>query len=244
MKTKKWLVLFLTLFLFCNFFKNLCAEENMLPYYNFPKNLCAEENMIHSIMNVDGSLERADRFKGGNFFALMTWVEEGYYSENNSQNVAYISPEIKDKIEKHYREIIFKTLQPIFAENQVRDVEVSILSDGINVKVNIDGEYKFKFDENGSFIILSNGLRERVYTPISQDTLNITKLIIKNIISHSPYKIDTIIVNNIMVDRTKQFEAEDLSFFRQQKIRAILFLIIVGVIIIGMLLQLLFFVRS
>ncbi|MCL2832392.1 MAG: hypothetical protein FWD78_04405 [Treponema sp.] len=148
-------------------------------FFGISSNISGEEKMIPSVMTGYDSLERVDNFRGGNIFAFMIWVEEGYYSKNNSQNIALVSYEIK-KLENEYQEDILKTLQSIYSEDRVRYVEVSILSEGINVIVNIDGINQFKYNKNGKFIFLPNGLRERIYTPISLEDLLAIKKLIRN----------------------------------------------------------------
>ena len=216
MEIKKLHVFFLTFILFCNVSNSIFCEDKMIP----------------SVMKGYNSFERLDSFRDGNIFALLVLIDEGYYTKDGTQNVVFIPPGIREKSEGEYREKILKALQSMFSEDRVSDLEVSIFPEGINAKVNIDGRHEFKQYRNGRFVILPNGLRDRVYIPISADILSDTQSMIKNIISSSPDRTDTINVHNIMFDRTIQFVTEDLSYFRQQKIETIFLVIIIGLIFI------------
>jgi flagellar biosynthesis/type III secretory pathway M-ring protein FliF/YscJ len=163
------------------------------------------------------------------FVVLLTFC---YLSEN------IYSEEIINKMEKYYRELILRTLQSIFSEDQVRDVDFTIklknnnlgsvedefIIDCIIVNVNIDGIYKFKYDEKQRYIISPNGSRERVYIPISTYDLKATQRLIQDAIGYNSVRGDIVSVSNIPFDRTLQFIAEDASYFRQQKIKIILLL--------------------
>jgi flagellar M-ring protein FliF len=88
----------------------------------------------------------------------------------------------------------------------------------VTVSVNIDGTWKLKYDEKRNPVITPDGARERVYTPISPEDLRATQTLLQNAIGYNSARGDSVTVQNIQFDRTKQFGDEDAAYFRQKQI--------------------------
>jgi flagellar M-ring protein FliF len=91
--------------------------------------------------------------------------------------------------------------------------------DRVTVSVNIDGQWKWKYDEKGQPVVLVDGSIDREYIPIPEEDLRKVQGLIQDAIAYSPARGDSVTVQNIPFDRTRQFVEEDAQYFRQKQIR-------------------------
>lgn len=99
--------------------------------------------------------------------------------------------------------------------------------DRVTVSVNIDGTWTKKYDEKGNPVLLPNNSMEREYAPVSPEDLRATAAWVQNAIGYDQNRGDSVTVQNIRFDRTKQFSDEDAAYLRQQNLqRTILFFLI------------------
>ncbi|MDR1507149.1 MAG: flagellar M-ring protein FliF [Treponema sp.] len=104
--------------------------------------------------------------------------------------------------------------------------------DRVTVSVNIDGKWTKKYDENGKPIILPNNTLEREYTPITQEDLRATTALVQDAIGYNQNKGDSVTVQNIRFDRTRQFTEEDAAFFRERNIQNTILVVLVGIAVL------------
>ncbi len=104
--------------------------------------------------------------------------------------------------------------------------------DRVTVSVNIDGEWKRKFDEDGNAILLSNGTLDREYIPITADTLAQATSLVQDAIGYNELRGDSVTVRNIRFDRTAQFQEEDAEFIRAQQTRQTIFYALTGIVVV------------
>ncbi|MCL2320207.1 MAG: flagellar M-ring protein FliF, partial [Treponema sp.] len=102
----------------------------------------------------------------------------------------------------------------------------------VTVSVNIDGSYKWKFDDKRNPVIDPDGSIERVYTPISPEDLKATQVLIQNAIGYNPYRGDSVSVHNIQFDRTKQFGEEDAAYFRKKQFETTIMIFLIGLAVL------------
>ena len=125
------------------------------------------------------------------------------------------------------------TQESIVTNNEINksitQEEKSPSIDRITVSVNIDGTWVVKKDEKGNPIITA-GVTEREYTPISAEDLRSTQSLIQNAIGYNASRGDSVTVTNIGFDRAQEFALADASLGEQQRFRLILILIIGGVV--------------
>jgi len=160
------------------------------------------------------------------------------YTEREQKQIQYL--------EAKYRAEILRQLLAIYGSDRVRDLFIKIdmdmskkANERIFVSVNIDGKWEFKYDEKYKFIISPDGIREREYIPISYNELRNVVMLIQEAIGYNPNRGDSVTVQNIPFDRSKQFADEDAAFFRWQKKGTISFFLF-GLIIIYIIISLIF----
>jgi len=195
-----------------------------------------DNDMTSCVMTDYGTFFKSDNFIGGPIFAVLGFIEEDYFVEKITQNVVFILPEDRSKIESYYYDSIYKALISIFVEDRIRDLRVSVeLNDSMTktVEVNIDGYYRIKFDDKRKPVIDFDNSIKREYMPISPENIYTTTLLIQNIIDYNPYRGDSVSVHNIQFDRSEQFFKEDTSFFHQQKMETFLISMIVALVIVS-----------
>ena len=108
----------------------------------------------------------------------------------------------------------------------------------VSVSVNIDGTWRWRFDERRNPILGDDGSIERIYTPVPPEQLRETQILIQNAIGYSAARGDSVSVHNIQFDRTAQFAEEDAAYIRRQQIETatVIFLIGIAVLLIAFIL--------
>jgi flagellar M-ring protein FliF len=100
--------------------------------------------------------------------------------------------------------------------------------DRVTVSVNIDGKWRWKFDEKGDPVILPDGTIEREYTPVPQDQLRAAASLIQNAIGYNAARGDSVTVQNIPFDRTREFGEEDAAYFRKKQLQTTIIVFLSG----------------
>jgi len=91
--------------------------------------------------------------------------------------------------------------------------------DRVTVSVNIDGKWKWKFDEKKNPIILPEGTIEREYTPVPLEDIRKAEELIRGAIGYNSARGDAVFVHNIPFDRSVEFKAEDDAYFKKKQIQ-------------------------
>jgi flagellar M-ring protein FliF len=104
--------------------------------------------------------------------------------------------------------------------------------DRVTVSVNIDGQWKWKYDEKGKPVVLPDNSIEREYNPIPPEDLRATQDLIQNAIGYQSSWGETVTVQNIRFDRTRQFSDEDAAYFRQKQIQMTILIFLSGLAIL------------
>jgi flagellar M-ring protein FliF len=115
---------------------------------------------------------------------------------------------------------------------RVTKEEKSPKIDRVTISVNIDGTWKKKYDEKGQPIVLPDNSIEREYTPVSQEDLRAAQLLIRDAIGFDAARGDSVTVQNIKIDRTEQFKAEDTAYFRQKQLQTTILVFLSGLTIL------------
>ncbi len=102
----------------------------------------------------------------------------------------------------------------------------------VTVSVNIDGTWNRKYDENGALIVLPNGSIDRDYVPVSSEDLANAQKLVQDAIGYNRTRGDSVTVQNIAFDRTRQFSDEDMNFLRDQQTKKTVFMVLSGIIVV------------
>jgi len=100
--------------------------------------------------------------------------------------------------------------------------------DRITVSVNIDGVWRWKFNEKGNPVVLPDGSIEREYFPIPLEDLRRAELLVRNAVGYNPARGDQVIVQNIAFDRRAEFKMEDDAYFREKQIQTTIIVFLSG----------------
>lgn len=84
------------------------------------------------------------------------------------------------------------------------------------VSVNIDGSWVKSRDANGDLIV-TNGVIEREYTPLTTEELQSATKIVQDAIGYNRARGDSVSVLNIRFDRSAEFEREDAEYLRRRQ---------------------------
>jgi flagellar M-ring protein FliF len=98
----------------------------------------------------------------------------------------------------------------------------------VTVSVNIDGSWKWKYDEKRNPVILGDNTIEREYTPVPQEQLRAAQALIRDAIGYNSARGDSVTVQNIPFDRTGEFKEEDADYFRKKQMQTTVIIFLSG----------------
>jgi flagellar M-ring protein FliF len=101
--------------------------------------------------------------------------------------------------------------------------------DRVTVSVNIDGVWKWKYNEKGDLVLRPDGGIEREYIPVSQVDLDAAAALVRDSIGFDRMRGDSVTVRNIQFDRGAQFKEEDQAFLQRQQTNRIILYSLIGV---------------
>ncbi|AEJ19813.1 flagellar basal-body MS-ring/collar protein FliF [Gracilinema caldarium] len=102
----------------------------------------------------------------------------------------------------------------------------------VTVSVNIDGRWKIKYNDKGEPVINKDNSIEREYIPIPDEELKKAQALVQDAIGFNRSRGDSVTVQNIQFDRTKQFAEEDAAFLRQRQFQVTMLLLLVGITVL------------
>jgi len=108
----------------------------------------------------------------------------------------------------------------------VEDKSPSI--DRMSVSVNIDGLWKWKYNDKGQPVLRADGGIEREYVPVDQAELDAAAALVRDAIGFDRSRGDSVTVRNIQFDRSVQFRTEDESYLRRQQRNRIVLYSLIG----------------
>ncbi|MDR2053696.1 MAG: flagellar M-ring protein FliF [Treponema sp.] len=125
-----------------------------------------------------------------------------------------------------------KTHNEVINNRKIQE-ERSPTIDRVTVSVNIDGTWKWKYDEKHNPVITPENAVEREYTPVPPEALADARSIIEKAVGYKNDWGETVTVTNIQVDRTAQFAAEDAAYFRKQQMQLTILIVLIGLVILA-----------
>jgi len=100
--------------------------------------------------------------------------------------------------------------------------------DRVTISVNIDGTWKWKYDEKGKPVVTPDGTIEREYTEVPADEIRRIEGLIRDAVGYNSARGDSVTVHNIKIDRSAEFKAEDLALQRQKQIQTTIIAFVSG----------------
>ncbi|MDR1428833.1 MAG: flagellar M-ring protein FliF [Spirochaetaceae bacterium] len=156
------------------------------------------------------------------------WKGTGFVPEGPAGTEGQMPANYKD-MSNLFGEVSQETRTTNYEFNQRSIEEVRSPSpDRVTVSVNIDGQWKWKYDEKGKPVVLIDNSIDREYIPVSGEDLRKVQGLIQDAIGFSPVRGDSVTVQNIPFDRTRQFLDEDARYFRQQRFQTTVMLFVSG----------------
>ncbi|MDR0376069.1 MAG: flagellar M-ring protein FliF [Treponema sp.] len=158
-----------------------------------------------------------------------TWRGTGFNPEGPSGVEGQTPPAFRD-MSNLYGEVTQETLVDNEEINKrVIQEERTPTIDRVTVSANIDGVWTVKKDEQGKEIV-TNGSLEREYTPVSTDDLRAATDLIQNAIGYSASRGDSVTVQSIPIDRSRQFAEEDAQLLKEKRLQFILLFAVIGLV--------------
>ncbi|MDR0684126.1 MAG: flagellar M-ring protein FliF [Spirochaetaceae bacterium] len=157
-----------------------------------------------------------------------TWKGTGFNPEGPAGVEGQTPPAYRD-MSNLYGEVTqqTRTHNEEFNREEITE-ERSPTIDRISVSVNIDGTWARKRDEKGKVVYLPDGRVEREYTPVSPEELAKTQALIEGAVGFNAARGDIVRVQNIQIDRSAQFAAEDAALIRQRQIQMTIIASLIG----------------
>jgi flagellar M-ring protein FliF len=156
------------------------------------------------------------------------WEGTGFNPEGPPGVEGQVSPSYKD-MQNLYGKVTQETRQVNHDINRRQSQEDQSPSiDRVTVSVNIDGSWKWKYDEKRNPVLAADGSIEREYTPINPEDIRATQTLIQNAIGYSSARGDSVTVHNIQFDRARQFQDEDAAYFRQKQLQTTIVIFLSG----------------
>jgi len=101
--------------------------------------------------------------------------------------------------------------------------------DRVTVSVNIDGVWKWKYNDKGDPVLRTDGGIDREYLAVEQTELDSAAALVRDAIGYDRMRGDSVTVRNIQFDRSLQFKAEDEAFIRRKQTDRIILYSLIGV---------------
>jgi flagellar M-ring protein FliF len=157
-----------------------------------------------------------------------SWEGTGFNPEGPSGVEGQVTPAYKD-MQNLYGRVNQETNYTNYDINERQSQEEQSPGiDRVTISVNIDGTWKWKYDEKKNPVLAVDGSIEREYTPISPEDIRATQTLIQNAIGYSAARGDSVTVHNIQFDRAKQFQDEDAAYLRKKQIQTTVVIFLSG----------------
>jgi flagellar M-ring protein FliF len=176
--------------------------------------------------------EMAESFTISESTSDTTWEGTGFNPEGPAGVEGQTPPAFKD-MSNLFGRMTQQTKTHNEVVNSQKSQEVrSPQIDRVTVSVNIDGQWKWKYDEKKNPVIAIDGSIERDYISIPLEQLRSAQLLVQNAIGYNAGRGDSVAVQNIPFDRTAQFKTEDAAYFRQKQFQTTLVIFLIGVVVL------------
>jgi len=135
---------------------------------------------------------------------------------------------------KDLQNMVGKAVQTHEIQNEALNKRASVEErsptiDRVTVSVNIDGVWKWKYNDKGEPAVRTDGGIEREYVSVDQADLDAAAALVRDAIGYDRMRGDSVTVRNIQFDRSVQFKSEDANFLRRQQTNKVILYSLIGV---------------
>ena len=102
----------------------------------------------------------------------------------------------------------------------------------VTVSVNIDGTWNRVYDERGNPVVLPNGTIQREYIPLPEEQRRAAEVLVRNAIGFNAARGDSVTVQNIPFDRSREFAEEDSEYFRRRQLERTVMIFLFGLVLV------------
>ena len=102
----------------------------------------------------------------------------------------------------------------------------------LTVGVAIDGLWKWEYDDTGMVKLNKDGSIVRVYEPLSDADLAKAKTLVEAAVGFSKNRGDSVTVQSLQFDRTKQFQIEDEKYRTRMRVRQMIVYSVIGLLLL------------
>jgi flagellar M-ring protein FliF len=160
------------------------------------------------------------------------WQGTGFNPEGPSGVEGQTPPAFKD-MSNLYGKVEQQTLtqNEEINKRQIQE-ERSPTIDRMSISVNIDGRWQQKYDDKGKPVIKPNGSIEREYVAIPDEEIRKAAALVQDAVGYSRLRGDSVTVQNIQFDRSRQFSEEDAAFLRQKQFQQTILIALAGLAVL------------
>ena len=160
------------------------------------------------------------------------WTGTGFNPEGPAGTEGQTAPAYKDLQNMQGK----MTQHSVVANQEINKRNIDEVSSPkiqrVSVSVNIDGVWKWKYDDKGHLKMLPQGGVDREYLPVPSDDVKKAQALIQDAIGFNQDRGDSVTVQNLAFDRSAQFKAEDSDYLRNVQIRQIVLYSLIGLAIL------------
>jgi flagellar M-ring protein FliF len=161
-----------------------------------------------------------------------SWEGTGFYPEGPAGVEGQTPPAYRDMSNLYGRMTQETNVQNEEINKTVTQEERSPQIDRITVSVNIDGRWKWKYDEKGNPVILPDNTIDREFIPVPEEDRRRAEDLIRYAVGYNSARGDSVVVTTIPFDRTLEHKAEDDAYFRQKQVQTGIVIFLSGLILL------------
>jgi len=160
------------------------------------------------------------------------WQGTGFNPEGPAGTEGQTAPAYKDLQNTQGKMLQKSVVQNEEVNKRSTDEVSSPTIQRITSSVNIDGIWKWKYDEKGKLKMTPQGGVDREYVPLTGDELKQAQALIQDAIGYDKDRGDSVTVQNIAFDRSAQFKLEDSDYLRRVQVNQIILYSLVGLAVL------------
>jgi flagellar M-ring protein FliF len=160
------------------------------------------------------------------------WQGTGFNPEGPAGTEGQTAPAYKDLQNMQGKMVQHSTVQNEEINKRNIDEVSSPSIKRVTVSVNIDGLWKWKYDEKGRLKMLPQGGVDREYVPVPPEDVKKAQSLIQDAIGFNQDRGDSVTVQNIAFDRSSQFRDEDANYLRNVQVKQVVLYSLIGLAIL------------